>query len=305
MNIDNQKLSACHQKATEQAKSSGILNDFQVEHYIRCMDGNDRYARYNQPAHSVLDMCDRIRSRGGDAVLEAFHRLVLIRLIELYPQRIANRSITPEIEGYYEQIFERVLTEMSTNAPGFYLYPNDYFMKDLGLCSLRLIPAGMRMVEEISGVPRSILFDDGIGQFLRGCLFFAFRVRGFCPVYESHTDIRNLDGYNADGYEKYLHRIAGLMKINPHIKGLFTGGWFYDPKAIEISPRIGYLRQLPVKNGAQAFYAGPHAGARANALARSKTRRRLYEEGKYEPVNYRLVWARSDLLRWADEQDGS
>jgi hypothetical protein len=38
----------------------------------------------------------------------------------------------------------------------------------------------------------------------------------------------------------------------------------------------------------------------ASATARSPTRRKLYEAGKYVPISYTLLWPRERLLRWDD-----
>ena len=38
-----------------------------------------------------------------------------------------------------------------------------------------------------------------------------------------------------------------------------------------------------------------------NATAKSSTRKRLYEEGKYKPTGYMVIWLREELINWSDK----
>ena len=95
--------------------------------------------------------------------------------------------------------------------------------------------------------------------------------------------------------------VASLLRTHTEVAGLTSYCWFYDPQLAEISPRLSYLRQRPLERG--AFFLRGHTSAYdiKNATAKSQTRRRLYEAGKYKPVAHRIVWLRHDILRWADE----
>ena len=87
-----------------------------------------------------------------------------------------------------------------------------------------------------------------------------------------------------------------LEKYKP-IKGVFRASWFCDPELENISPRLMYLQKTPVENGANFFYIGEDRTG--NAFAKSKTRLKLYNEGKYKPKAYLLVWPRKELIKWA------
>ena len=92
-----------------------------------------------------------------------------------------------------------------------------------------------------------------------------------------------------------------LLKQDKRIKGVFGVSWFYDPQLTEISPRLVYLRKLFTDNGGRVFYIGPNEQATKDALTRSQTRRDLYEQGKYVPTHYIIIWSRKDVLAWADK----
>jgi hypothetical protein len=94
-------------------------------------------------------------------------------------------------------------------------------------------------------------------------------------------------------------RIAELMKLNTRIKGFYRRSWFLDPKLEDISPRLGYLIKVPLQNGAKLFAAGSTKEDLKYALAVSRTRRRLYEEGKYLPTGHAYIWPRKEFLLFA------
>jgi hypothetical protein len=88
-----------------------------------------------------------------------------------------------------------------------------------------------------------------------------------------------------------------MLELHPEIKGIWTGSWFNDPAIETVSPRLTYLRKMPQDNGAYAFYS--NLASTSGALSKSKTRQKLYEEKKYIPKSYALIWPRKPLLKWA------
>jgi hypothetical protein len=91
--------------------------------------------------------------------------------------------------------------------------------------------------------------------------------------------------------------------------------WFYDPQLAYVSPHLSYLRLRPMERGATIVRNGSSDYAISCATAKSRsgcedrvarlvasTRRKLYEQGKYVPVAYSLLWPREALLGWVDAQ---
>ena len=54
------------------------------------------------------------------------------------------------------------------------------------------------------------------------------------------------------------------------------------------------------KNGGRLFYYGSSEAMIKDALFKSPTRRRLYEEGLYVPRSFIRIWPRNELIEWAD-----
>ena len=89
------------------------------------------------------------------------------------------------------------------------------------------------------------------------------------------------------------------MEWQPALKALVGNAWFYDPVVAEISPQMAYVRAFPEACGAR-FFRGPLDNSRS-ALTSPK-RRRLFEEGRYRPRRYFMIWPRRELLAWAAGQ---
>ncbi len=120
-----------------------------------------------------------------------------------------------------------------------------------------------------------------------------------------HTDSNDpelLSEFNEIGWQEFYIRVAELMKINTSIKGIYGGSWFFDPDLEEISPRLSYLRKIPIENGGRFFYTGSNEHDIKLSTLKSKTRKKLYQEGKYLPKSYLLIWSRTKLLAWADKK---
>ena len=97
-----------------------------------------------------------------------------------------------------------------------------------------------------------------------------------------HTDSHDphlLSQWNYEGWFRFYVRVAELLKINKHIKGIYGVGWPFDPQLEKISPRHIYLREIVVINGGKLFYIGPSENAIKSATFKSQTIRRLYKEG--------------------------
>ena len=88
-----------------------------------------------------------------------------------------------------------------------------------------------------------------------------------------------------------------MLALNPEIRGMWGGSWFYDPALERISPRLEYLRSVPQDNGAYVFYS--NIDINGGALSKSDTRKQAYEDGKYLPKSYSVIWPRRHLLDWA------
>ena len=163
---------------------------------------------------------------------------------------------------------------------------------------MRLYAAGAQLIEIHSGIPRSLIFCGGIFSALTK-LKSMLALGGFRPYFQIHTHQFMLDAFNEPGWEECYQCCADLYAIHPEVLGMFGGSWFYDPALHVISPRLGYLRDTPLQGGAQLFFLESGGSSINNSLATSPSRRKLYDEGKYMPKSYMLVWGKNQQIAWA------
>jgi hypothetical protein len=181
---------------------------------------------------------------------------------------------------------------------------DDLFLKDLGICRLEVFPCKSLLVEKNSGVPRKLLFTNGIGQTVRLLRLIVSAGGRSRPYYEIHAHTPMLKDFNPAGWDHCYHQVAVLLRRYPDYRGLVGGSWFFDPQVARISPHLEYLISRPSERGAVFFRGGTAQSDVDNATATSARRRELYEKGTYLPTRYVMVWPRKQLLGWSERSAG-
>ena len=176
----------------------------------------------------------------------------------------------------------------------------DVFLKEFGLATLRLYAGASSVIDPHSGVGRSLMWKAGLARLPARALFFA-RAGGFKPYFEVHVNKLYLEEFNEEGRNECYRCCAELYALHPENLGMFAGSWFYDPAVAQVSPRLAYLREIPVAGGARCMLDSYNDQALANATATSPTRRALVDAGRYRPASYALVWPRRAQLAWAKQ----
>jgi len=216
--------------------------------------------------------------------------------------KLASRDLPDEVLALYPDAVGRLLTYLRDSADEEYYFPNDFFFKDLRFAAGLSVPCGAQVVDWRSGIGyrasvRWVLRNPSpryIGLFLGSA-----QIR---PWFRIHTESRYLKDFNEAGWDACYLRIAALLRKHPEVLGMAGTSWFYDPQLDSVSPNLSYLRLRPMERGASVIWSGTTEFDISSATAKSNTRRRLYEEGKYIPVSYSLLWPRKQLLAWADGQ---
>lgn len=275
-----------------------LLAEFPISEYINRLTSFQKTNNYNQLPADLLEKFKDISTSFGKNVLSKYHKLALCCFLKNTLSRLSTDSIPKSIKDIYFQWIKRVISEIRGDDDTIYDHEKDLFLKDLGVCRMKIFPAGALIVET-SGISRKFFITGGFKQFFNACLFFFSKMRGFSPFYQTHMDMRWLHEFNPVGRNDCFIRISQMLKINPNIKGVFGASWYYDPFLENISPRLNYIRNVPEKNGAKLFKLGSSTSDINNSTAKSKTRKRLFEEGKYKPTGYLMIWPRKELIKWA------
>lgn len=273
-----------------------LVRDWPVPSFLAAFEGQDPYLGYHHLPASVLDKWQSAMDRHGGICGSAYLALVLLDLIEGFASRFARSGLTARFLPEFHGQLNRILTEIEAGAePGLSL-DSDLFLKDFGICRMTLIPCVSHLIYRHSGVPLRLILRQRLRDKIRAAWMVGVRTRGRKPFLENHVHLSMRGHFDEAGRARCYGLVAELLRLWPETRGLVGSSWYYDPAIPRISPKIGYLRLGPERAGALFLDNGGGVAARG-ALSRSPTRRRLYEEGRYEPHNYFMIWARRDIIR--------
>ncbi len=254
--------------------------------------------RFDYLPGSVLETIRSIEQEHGPIMRGRYLKFVVLELIGAIDGKVAKLGLPASIRAFLPETLDVLVADIVSVADNTYLTSTNLF-RELRLASLRSIRCGARIIDNSTFVPKTIYRYNGIVANLR-CLYYVYaKLGGLQPLFRTHVDSRFPKGFDEAGNDASYLRIAELLRQHPHIRGTVGTSWFYDPQLERVSPHLAYLRTRPLERGAFLRYDGPGDIHTKNALATSKTRRQLYEAGDYVPTGYTMLWARSDILRWA------
>lgn len=253
-----------------------------------CRNGCRGFENFGSLVVTALREC-----RGDSDEQRDFSRALIARLAQLTMTRAAGLALTRHIIERTRQWLPRLAEFLETKTSGNYAFPGDWFCKDYRFVTMMTVPGGAQVID----------LSDGIGPKTALMLAMRHPLRGLRAArstwFRVHTEARYLDEFNDAGWQDCYRELARLLTLHPHVQGMVGTSWFYDPALADVSPRLAYLRSLPIANGAVSVRHGTTAFDIHSATATSASRRALHEAGKYEPVCHSILWGRSDLIDWA------
>jgi hypothetical protein len=250
------------------------------------------YLRVPAAMRATLDF---LRARGGQPLVAAFHRSVLVSAMSATRPTLRAHPAWSESLTLWDEAIDRILTGLPKRSDADLDYPSDLWAKDIALASGRLWHAGAQLVQPRMGLSRRLLLQGGAPTLFRGVATLAM-MGGHYPLYELHAANHTLRYLNPEGWAECHGRIARALTRDPEAKGVFGIAWFYDPAVEGVSPHLAYLRQFPLERGAVFVKVETTETGRRSALANSFPRRALYEAGKYDPQEYLMIWRRRRML---------
>lgn len=155
----------------------------------------------------------------------------------------------------------------------------------------------------ITGIPRSIFLNLKGWDKISAFKYILFRVKGFSPLLELHLPKLENAKFSADLYYNDCLLTSYVLHRNEHIKGAMQMGWYIDPVLKEISPHLGEVGMLASKFGSLVLCVGSDEAAVSDATMKSTKRRKLYEEGLYQPKRFLRLWSRKDVFKHFPEDD--
>jgi len=166
------------------------------------------------------------------------------------------------------------------------------------VATLRRFPAG-QFHWEVSGFPRSWVLEAH--RPWRVLAHVMRRMRGFSPVLELHVNARRKNRLILVEKEAGISywRAARALEKQPLVRGLMSASWLFSESTARVTPRLEWLRRIPLSAGAFIADLGS-APPDAGFLTGSDERRKLYEEGVYRPRVACMLWPREAAIDWAN-----
>lgn len=252
---------------------------------------------YRHVPRTAVATVRRIAEQLGPEAVRSFLRAALGEGIVSLATSNRLEALPPRIVFHHIRQLRRLVDAIARDGDWLDL-SQDIFLKECGLVTLRLYAAGFQLVDVRCGIPRSLVWRAGV-LGIPGRMMNFLRLGGFKPFAQIHTHVPNLGEFNEESRNECYRCCAALFEFRPDLLGMFGSSWFYDPALAEVSPHLNYLRDVPLAGGADLMFVEQGGGAVRDALETSNRRRRLYEEGKYMPRSYMLIWGRRPLLAWA------
>lgn len=229
------------------------------------------------------------------------HRLLLIRNSLATLDRLPGLPVDDAVKSL-------MCDEYQAFAAGdpewHHLYnPKEYsFRALLGISIGQRFRAGLLDWED-AGFPRSWLLRVP-RKDLPGTLWHLLtRMKGFKPFWFPHNAFLRgrIQFMREREWEASLLLMAKSMRLQPHIKGILTGSWFYAPETHRVTPHLAWTTRIFLENGAFMTNTGL-ADPGAGFLQGAKDRQALYESGEYRPTETILLWPRDRILRWLERR---
>lgn len=275
----------------------------QLAEFVDIASGRDKFASYKVFPQKNYEIIENIHTHDGDLRVRIFLRAAIVHQLLCSLTSPAFTCLPQRVREQQLKQFSRIVSEDNTTAP--WLDINiDLFQKEFGIAALRLYVAGSQLVDPYCGIPRSILTRGRPLDWIRSSVAVGM-LGGFRPYFEIHTHQFMLDTFNEEGWNECYRCCAELYELHPEIIGMYGSSWFYDPALGNISPRLDYLRAVPQAGGAYLLYVESGGNAILNSTSTSPTRKQLYEQGKYMPRNYMIVWGKTRQQAWARSSSDS
>jgi hypothetical protein len=243
----------------------------------------------------AMALKEEARRRGIEFEAGGFERALLqYAAVEMSP-RIPDLPVHQSVKVLLQSEFKYYTTAASGDLEiGSYL-----FVRACKVISLRRFVAGP-MDWEISGFPRSWLFQVGLSDLPRVLGFLSMRMGGFKPMFFMHVARRpkNRGLLLEKEVLRSYYRMARSLELQGSMKGIMAAAWFHDRTAVAANPHLAWLNRPYLEEGGLIVNTGP-AHATAGFMEHNAQRKEEFESGQ---LRYRIgvaLWPREAAIDWA------
>ena len=249
------------QDRIETALPEGLLRQYPIADSLALLDARPENCSYAHVTPAVARLAGSILEAGGESALSGYLQRVLVELMDRNRAKVDASDLPEAIKVLYRLNFARIADDIvhRRQEAGFYHPENDKFQKDIGVCSLRIIPAGVQKLNRHK-LPLRLLGKGGVRKNFQFFSHVIGTLRGTGPLYDMHTDSHDADllsRFNPEGWRAFYRDVAALLQVRTEVIGLFTVAWYFDAELANVSPRLRYLRELAIESGGRLFDVGP------------------------------------------------
>ena len=288
------------QSLTDISEAFGDEAQAVAEELIRCCNelptGEKRV--YESPMRLARPLVERLLATRSDRDRSSAGRAIVAAAAMQLPSTLGTLFLPSSVQALLPAAVGRLAGSLIKKTESVYDESSDLYRKDLRFVVGQTVPCGAQDVDLYSSAPWSTLIKNPslpkLGRYLSA--------GGTGAWFRIHTDPRNTEDFNEGGWRRCYQRIAELLEAYPAVRGMVGTSWFYDPQLLDISPRLAYLQTDPLSGGAFMLRNGPGAIHTERATLTSPSRRKLFEEGKYIPICWTVLWPRKELIAWAATQ---
>jgi hypothetical protein len=269
-----------------------------------------RLGQYAEPA-AAFDLLLQVTMSASGETLSALCPVYSMEREETDVERalllLASRHAADQVNALpvsdrVKQLFAEEFEFFAEPTPAWlphFRFDDIRFREMARIATLRRFPAG-QFHWEMAALPRSWLIRTP--QAFALLHHALLKMRGFSPLFEFHLNERRknrillLEKPGAISY----YRAAKSMEKQPAVKGAMFASWLFGKSTAEVSPHLAWLRTVPQSGGAFAVDLGP-AAEDAGFLIGGGERRKKYQDGSFRPRVGCILWARKDLIAWANQ----
>jgi hypothetical protein len=303
--ISDQTRSILHRLLSGLSSEQAILIDIIKDEVLSNISRYRKMADFKRPVEKVEAIFLRKMSHQSQDIQVILKRALVAKLAFQLPAIVEKMNLPASILALYPDAFGRLADFLKSAGNEQYDSTSEFFSKDVRFVLGLTIPNGMSVFDMISRVPvLSVILSVFRSRKVSGIIRY-LRAGGTEPWFRGHVDSRYVTEVNERGFDNFFFRLAEVLEREKDIRGYVGTSWLHAPQLPEISPRLAYFQKYPREGGAFLLRHGSQSSDIDDAIKTSETRRRLYQEGKYIPVCYSMLWPRRELIDWTKKNNPS
>ncbi len=256
------------------------LREVPVRRAIDVLDAYEPWREFDHVNPELEAVDGHVRMLGESEWAGRYWQLVLLHLVVRTLQGDHRFVIPPSVSELLLADLARIVEQTETGQSVEDPLGNDDFLLDLALSRGVALPFD-------SCIAALVWLAEGVSVDLTPGLWLHLHFRDIAAI-----------GFTPDVINWSAPYLLNFIDANPECRGWFSVTWLIDPNLDEVSPHLTWYREVVVAAGARMSAAGTDEQTVSDATSTSNTRRSKFEQGSYQPCDYRMVFHRDVAMQW-------